>query len=264
MNLKTTILFLLAMPVLIYSCHKDEEGGQEPSYGYIAMEFLHYADGSPLVTDTMMYVNEAGNPYLVNEIQYFISDLTLHRAGGGRVLIDDWKDMHYVDTDLPGTHGWDIPDKLPVGAYEKISFTFGIREEKNSSLMFVNPPESYMFWPEYLGGGYHYMKLNGKWLDKDGRISPFDFHLGIGQIYDTAGNITGFIHNAFEISFPGAAFTLAENETQHIQLTMNVENWFRNPNTYDHDEWGGDIMQKQEAMLLGCENGHDVFSVSFQ
>ena len=42
---------------------------------------------------------------------------------------------------------------------------------------------------------------------------------------------------------------------------MHVDRWFKNPNTYDHNEWGGDIMQKQESMRLGCENGHDVFEI---
>ena len=29
--------------------------------------------------------------------------------------------------------------------------------------MFVNPPEVNMMWPDVLGGGYHYLMLNGKW-----------------------------------------------------------------------------------------------------
>jgi hypothetical protein len=42
---------------------------------------------------------------------------------------------------------------------------------------------------------------------------------------------------------------------------MQVENWFQSPNLYDHNTWGGDIMQNQEAMILGVKNGWDVFKV---
>jgi len=251
---------------LFFSCSKTDEPPKQDD-GKIVFHFTHYNEGLPLLFDTMMYSNAAGNGYLVNEIQYFISDVRLHRQDGTSLLIDQWKAIHYVDTDIPDTHQWQVYDPIEPGDYDKITFTFGISEEKNQSLMFVNPPERDMFWPELLGGGYHYMKLNGKWLADDGIIKPFNFHLGIGQIY--AGgvvdpdSITGFVQNYFEVVLPNSAFSSSSGDTLQFEIRMNVENWFQNPHTYNHDEWGGDIMQKQDVMKLGCENGkEDVFSVS--
>ena len=43
---------------------------------------------------------------------------------------------------------------------------------------------------------------------------------------------------------------------------MNIDNWFRNPNTYDINAFGSAIKQNQEAQRLLKENGHDVFEVS--
>ena len=106
------------------------------------------------------------------------------------------------------------------------------------------------------------MKLNGKWLDMNQFERPYDFHLGIGQIYDPqSGEVTGFIQNYFEIEVPISGFTINKDQETVINLVMQVDNWFRNPHTYDHNEWGGDIMQKQEAMKVACENGDDVFGV---
>jgi hypothetical protein len=254
------ILFFLLIFVL-NACKKDKDQTEDQPEGKVIFTFSHKVNGEPLKIDTLMYVNEFGNQYMVNEIQYHISDVTLHADDGSTFLIDDWKDIHYIDTDLSYTQIWEVFDLIPAGKYNYISFTFGLNENKNQSLMFVNPPQSLMFWPEYLGGGYHYMKLNGKWLTPDQQISPFDFHLGIGQIYDSTGQITGFIQNYFEIVLPNSAFTLSENQVVTINIIMNIENWFRSPNTYDHNVWGPDIMQKQAAMHLACENGHDVFSV---
>lgn len=255
------ILFLLIFSFIV-GCKKNNEPVEEEKFANLTLKFAHYNEGKLLEFDTMIYENEAGNQYLVNEIQYFISDLILHKSDGNNILIDDWKDIHYIDTDISSTHTWKIPDKLLPGNYNSISFTFGICEEKNQSLMFLNPPQSFMFWPEYLGGGYHYMKLNGKWLSDENKINPFDFHLGIGQIYYSyPDSITGFIQNYFEVNLPSSSFELIENQTKEIEISMNIENWFRNPNVYDHDVYGGDIMQNQEAMKLACENGHDVFTV---
>lgn len=259
--------FFVLIPILFFifsSCSQNSDP-PAPTPAKISFHFTQCNEGSPQEFDTMKYVNAAGNHYLVNEIQYFISDVKLHFEDGNVQLLDGWKDIHYVDTDLPETHTWNVFDDIETGVVEKVSFTFGISEEKNNSLMFVNPPERDMFWPEYLGGGYHYMKLNGKWLADDGTIKPFDFHLGIGQIYAggivNVDSITGFVQNYFEVELANSSFVINAGDDLNFEIRMNVENWFQSPNTYNHDEWGGDIMQKQEAMHLACENGkEDVFS----
>ena len=252
--------FLISI-LLISSCKTDTDP-VEDQFGKLRFSFVHRIDGQPIVFDEMKYTNEAGNNYLVNEIQYFISDVILHKNNGSELMLDAWEDIHYVDTDIENTQTYAFKDEIPLGNYSKITFTFGINEQKNQSLMFINPPESYMFWPELLGGGYHYMKLNGKWLDTLNQISPFNFHLGIGQIYYSfPDSITGFVQNYFEVDLPNSSVQINAGETLNLTLVMNVENWFKNPNTYDHNEWGGDIMQKQDAMKLACENGWDVFTI---
>jgi hypothetical protein len=258
------VLILIFLTLGLFNSCGEKDDPPEEEKGKIVFHFTHFNDGAELEYDTMKYTNAAGNHYLVNEIQYFISDVKLYGTDGSVQMIDDWKDIHYVDTDIESTQTWQVYDPIEIGEYDKISFTFGINEEKNQSLMFLNPPERDMFWPEFLGGGYHYMKLNGKWLAEDNVIKPFNFHLGIGQIY--AGgviepdSITGFVQNYFEVELPASAFSIAKGEEKHFEIRMNVENWFLNPHIYNHDEWGGDIMQKQDAMKLGCENGQqDVF-----
>ena len=110
-------------------------------------------------------------------------------------------------------------------------------------------------------GGYHYMKLNGFWMNTAHVRTPYNFHLGVGQEYDEEGHIVAFVQNAFEVTLPASAFTIRAGETRNITLTMHVESWFDTPHTYDHNVFGGMIMNNQEAMHLISENGRDVFSV---
>jgi hypothetical protein len=116
--------------IFISSCKKDDKP-EEDQNGKLVFNFSHVVNGEDIVFDTMKYVNAAGNPYLVNEIQYFISDVTLYKSDGSQMIIDDWKDIWYVDTDLPDTWHWQMKDDIPVGTYDSITFRFGISEEKN-------------------------------------------------------------------------------------------------------------------------------------
>jgi len=253
---------LAFLSFLWVSCAKKVSSEPDEEYGNVHIYFEHSCDNSPLYFDTLVYTNEAGNQYLVNEIQYFISDVTLYKDDGTVKIIDDWKDIHYVDTDIPETFNWKVYDKIVPGSYDSIAFTFGFNEVKNISFMYVNSPEKEMFWPEYLGGGFHYMKLNGKWLPNgQAQTLPFNFHMGIGQIYyENTDSIIGYVHNHFRVSLPGSEFSVSPGSHESFVFVMNVEKWFEEPHMYNHDEFGGDIMQKQQAMQIAKENGWNVFN----
>ncbi len=259
--LQTTAILFLTFSLFFGACQK---GPSPKKFGTMDIVFKHSVGQQPLQFDTMKYVNTAGNPYMVSNIQYFISNICLHKANGDSVLFDkngQNQNIHYVDTDLPDTWQWQLPDSIEEGEYTAISFTFGLNKKENKSLRFPNPPESAMFWPQYLGGGYHYMKLNGKWRGPNDTIRMFNFHLGIGQLYDAVGNITGFVQNYFIVKLPNSSFSIKGGQTVQLTLNMDVNEWFENPNVYDFNKWGGKIMQNQKAMHLACQNGHNVFSV---
>ena len=259
------ITFLFGTLLLInVSCNNDEPDDNTTS-GHISFSFTHLVDGLALQKDNMKYVNAAGNPYEINQVMYFISDVTLHKSDGTKKLISDWKDIHYVDIDIPETLKWDVYDDIPAGAYDSVSFVFGITGEKNKSFMFVNPPEVNMMWPDILGGGYHYMMINGSWKDDANVIKSYAFHMGIGQLYKSnvieVDSIYAFVQNYFSVKLPNSAFTVEANKTRQIEIIMNIDSWFKTPHIYNHNYWGGAIMQNQPAMQMAKENGVDVFKI---
>ena len=261
------LLFLLFLLVVIinFSCKKPQENPLVAETGHISFKFTHVVDGLPLQIDTMKYVNAAGNPYSIYDLQYFISDVTLHKSDGTKKIISDWKDIDYVDIHIPSTLTWDVYDSIPVGTYDSISFTFGISGAKNKSFMFVNYPEVNMMWPDLLGGGYHYMMINGKWQDSISQIENFNFHLGIGQLYKSnatncVDSIYAFVQNYFNVTLPNSTFSITEGTTRHVEIIMNVDSWFKTPHIYNHNYWGQNIMQNQSALQIVKENGYDVFT----
>jgi hypothetical protein len=261
---KNIFFALIILIFAVFSACIKEHKDPNLDGGKIIFKFAHYIDGQPLVKDTMKYVNAAGNHYSVSEVKYFISDVILYKSDGSKQFIFKWKDIQYVDESLPESKIWNVFDRIQSGVYDSISFTFGITKEKNISFMYVNPPEVNMAWPDQLGGGYHYLMINGFWKNTNNLRTPFNFHLGIGQIYsgiNNTGTITGFVQNYFRVSLKNSQFTISNGQTKEIQLIMNIDNWFKTPHIYDHNYWGGAIMQNQPAMQMAKENGFDVFTV---
>lgn len=258
-NLRKIILFssLILAGLFLSSCDPKDKNGNEDT-GKLKIGFYHTVGGIDVEYNNMKYVNEAGNPYLVTDIKYFISDVILYRSDGQTVQINDWQDIFYVDSQIPSTMTWDIYDPIPVGHYDSLSFIFGINKDKNISGLFVNPPESNMFWPDFLGGGYHYLQINGKWKNTPNTDHPFNFHTGIGV--EVNGNETVYHHTYFRVNLPASSFDIGNDQTTSVGIQMNIESWFKTPHTWDWNIIGGAIMQNWQAMQMAMENGHDVFT----
>lgn len=286
MKKRSYIFMFLSILIFAFftSCEKKTS---ENELGSISVSVKHTINGEAAVFDQFIYTNEAGNQYELSEIQWFITNLALIGEDGSKISIIDENDAWYIDSDIPESMQRSF-NQIPEGAYVKLQFTFGFSKETNQSHRFVNPPESFMFWPQYLGGGYHYMKLNGKWMNENGLKEPFNFHLGIGQIYDSTATkseyvdltsccakdhcegysppakilpVKEFVHNDFTLIFDNLDLFVKSGEEVELKMEMKIENWFKGPHVYDHNVWGGSIMQQQEAMKLGAENGIDVFSI---
>lgn len=257
--MKKTHLFILALSLVLAACTKPK------GYGDLSIRIDYSINDKPLITDSLCYTNEAGNEFMITEIQWFLSQIELQDERGEWFRLDhenaqflvvlptDW--IFYIDTNIPESQILRILP-LPTGKYKTLRFIFGLNEEDNQTGLFSNPPEANMFWPEPLGGGYHYMKLNGKYLDENEQLAPLNIHLGIGQNEDK----TEFYQNYFSVALP-IDLTISESTENQLDLTMIVDNWFRNPNLYDFNVFGSAIMQNQDAQQALKENGNDVFRI---
>ena len=230
----------MTLALLVVSCKKNEERG------IVDVCVSYSVNGKALITDSLCYTNEVENKFLITEIQWFISKLELQDEQSKWVELEPR--IFYIDTNIPESQKLRI-SSIPVGQYKALRFTFGLDETDNLSGRFSDPPEANMFWPELLGGGYHYIKLNGKFANADDQLAPLNIHLGFCQQ-----------PNHFTVELP-TNLNIAENAQNQLDLVMVIDNWFRSPNLYDFNEWGSAIMQNQAAQQALKENGNDVFVI---
>lgn len=257
--MKRTQFCALYLILVLAACTKPEQ------HADMSINIGYSVNGKPLVTDMLDYENEAGNRFLITEIQWFLSNIQLLGQDGKWHTLKhldamdsggmDTQHIFYIDTDNPESHTL-RGQKIPIGHYSLLRFTFGLDETDNQTGLFNDPPEAEMFWPYILGGGYHYMKLNGKYLDSEGRLAPLAIHLGIGQ----NENCTEFYQNYFTLEFP-IDFDVKANTKNSIDITMVIDNWFRYSHTIDFNVYGSHIMQNQAAQQALKENGNNVFSI---
>ena len=238
----TGVLIVLGLAV---GCSKNET--PNPISANVNLHFAHLVDGNDVVLDRVLYSNAVGQDYSVKTIKYFISRVQLHTAENKTV---DMEDILYVDVRTEESLSQTLEAKIPEGNYTGISFVYGLVPDDNITGRFTAPPESLMEWPVPMGGGYHYMKLEGEYVIND-ESNFYNFHAGMlnGQPYEVHVDLTS------------TAFTVKGQQVD-LEIAMEIQNWFKNPNNWDFAYFGGGIMGNAEAQQTVHDNGQDVFNVN--
>lgn len=275
--LKTTVVTSLLAPLMLLgagACGDDEQQAGADAHEHhdghvhadaavsdpdaevaaykVTIAFEHLVDGSPVTIGTETpYTNAAGNAFGVSLVRYFISNVTLHLTGGATL---EATGAHFVDHEMPATRTYELDLDIPVGTLESISFVMGIPEAQNTTGAFPNEPESLMEWPTMLGGGYHYMKFEGRYINN--ASEPFNFRAHSGP---TRGN-----DYSFAVALPAGNRSVGEADMT-LTLQMNLEEWFTDPNTWDLNNYFTQampgIMGNEAAQASLMENGATVFSL---
>src|SRR5690554_1911095 len=215
--LMSSLLFALS---LLFSCKKDSP---EPTQGSSStlvesiLTFKHKVDGQPIDFDTVKYTNFFGNTFSVETLRYFISNVMLINSLGETINIQD---VIYVDAREEEHSQFKLITTIPNGNYTAMRFTFGLDSVMNQTGLFNNFPEAAMEWPMMMGGGYHYMKLEGRCEIEDS-YNHFNFHTGP----------LNKNKNYFNVEIP-MNLDVA-NGSFDVALVMEIQNWFQNPNTFD-------------------------------
>lgn len=240
------LIFILFLSSLVMSCGPDDPIIVKTTY-----TFTFNWDGTPVsVADFggFNYVNEHGESLSIERMRYLISNITFNHSDGTSAILDG-----YNLVDLTNSTGltYAPTTELSAGDYSSIDFTFGFDDEDNKE-SYPDLNSANWNWPAMLGGGYHFMQFEGKFVDTNGDNENFAYHNGTARI-----TTDEFEVNHFTASIDG--FELTGNA--EIEIQMNIAEWFKNPEEWDLNEFHAPLMPIYEAQKMMNRNGASVFSL---
>jgi hypothetical protein len=159
-----------------------------------------------------------------------------------------------VDQDEPTTLSWVLDVDVPAETLASISFVMGLPPALNVTGAFPDGSEALMEWPEMMGGGYHYMKFEGRYIND--ASEPFNFRTH-------SGGLSG-VDYSFDVSLDAGNRPLPVGDTT-LTVQMNLEQWFTGPNDWDLNNYfttaTPGIMGNPAAQESLRDNGSTVFSL---
>ncbi len=249
---KIVLLFFALIPFL--ACDNDDDTTTPVVESDVSINFTQSFDGQSITANefsNLEYTNENGEQLSISRLRYLMTDIVLTDSDGIETVIADY---NFVDVGESTGAVLDAPTKFEQGDYT-LSMRFGFSDADNNG---VYPDLNALSWgvPAPLGGGYHYMQMEGVYINSEAVNTNYQFHT-IRAAQNPGDDVTltdtSIAVNLGTITIDGSATT--------IQVNMNIENWYKNPNLWNLNELYTMLMPNYDAQILMNENGQDVFTL---
>jgi hypothetical protein len=227
--------------IAFLSCNNEEENGMA------TLIFSHNWDGIPITKldfNQLKFTNANGEKLSIEKLRYVLSNISFVGAKNNH-LVDIGEDTGMLLT---------ITD-LNTGI-NNLKFTFGFKDEDNIDGVYQDLNSVNFNVPGMLGGGYHYMQFDGKYLDINNQETGFNYHT-IRAVNRTDPNNLILQDTSFEVDFG----TVEIGNNTIIEIKVNLAEWFKNPNTWNLNELNTVLMPNFDAQILMNANGKSVFSL---
>ncbi len=247
------------IPILLFSfltlvsCHKDND--DTITQVNATFNFTHNWDGASVSNvnfNTIQYTNANGEQLSITKLRYLISKITFQKTNGEKITLDGY---NLIDATNNSSLSFTPTSTIPTGEYSKVTFTFGFNNDDNYNGNYTDLNSASWNVPAMLGGGYHYMQFEGKFIDNTATETGYAYHAI--RAVDNSKTPQEFKDTFFEVDL--GAITITNNAAFNIK--MNIAEWFKNPNTWDLNTLNSMLMPNFNAQVMMFENGQDVFSL---
>jgi hypothetical protein len=251
--MKKVVLVILISCSYFFSCSKHQD--ENISQSSITLNFSHHWDGT-LVTNSdfnaVKFINAFGNQLSIEGLRYLISKVTFYKTNGSKRELQGY---NLIDVTNNQTLVFSPQTLIDQGTYSNVTFTFGFNNEDNAG-NYTDLNSALWNVPAALGGDYHYMQLDGKFLNTLNQEQGFNYH--VIRAVENPGDHPTFPQDTF-FNVDLGPVTIYNNTTFNIE--MNIADWFKNPNTWDLNILNQMLMPNANAQIMMYENGLNVFSL---
>ncbi len=245
---------LLIFVFTLCSCSENNDGNTSLESN-ITFNFSHTWDNT-LINNTdfnsIKFTNENGEQLSITKLRYLISKI---RFTSSKNEIIEVSSYNLIDVTNNATLSFSPNTKIPNGEYNNVSFIFGFDNEDNYTKNYPDLNSASWNVPDVLGGGYHYMQLEGKFLDTSTTETGYAYHAI--RAVDNNGSSQQFQDTFFTVNL--GSVTLSRDTLFNIE--MNVSQWFKAPNTWNLNVLNSMLMPNFNAQVMMFENGQNVFQL---
>lgn len=239
--------------MLLISCSND--GAKTDGMVKATFNFIHHWDNTIITNanfNTVHYTTANGEELSIERLRYLISNITFEKPDGETIRLEG----HNLIDVTNGTNLSFTPNEsIPIGDYTNVSFTFGFTNEDNIDGEYIDLNSASWNVPTMLGGGYHYMQLEGKFIDDTATETGYQYH--VIRAVDTSGAEIEFQDTFFQVDLG----LVTISDTVAFEISMNVAEWFKNPNQWELNELHSMLMPNFGAQIMMSQNGKMAFSL---
>lgn len=256
-----TLLFLTISAFIITSCSSNNDELAEKVD--ITINFNHLWDDDVITIDDFNiteYENDNDETLTIERLRYLISNIYVKNDND---IITDITDYVLVDLGEDKNTTLSAETLLIDGTYD-LYMTFGFSDEDNYIEEGYTDLNSESFEvPSILGGGYHYMQFDGKFINSLNVETGFNYHMvRATNATTTTGNQEEILATGIDTSFEIDLGEIEiENNAVTINIAVDIAEWFVNPNTWDLNEFHQMLMPNYDAQIMMNANGTSVFSL---
>ena len=247
------IIYLLCFAIVSLSC-TDKDDDIDSAKVSLTLNFSHEWDGTAIAAsdfNNIQFQNANGDQMSIERLRYLISDVTLSQTGSPDIVLEGY---NLIDVGNETGMSYTPSTTITPGTYN-VSFTFGFKNEDNTSSVYADLNSASWNVPDMMGGGYHYMQLDGKFMNSSNVETGYNFH-AIRAVDNSSGTPVFPQDTFFTVSL--GSVTLTSNST--LGVKANIAEWFKNPNTWDLNTLHTMLMPNHNAQIMMYQNGQDVFT----
>ena len=241
--------------IVVFLTMESCDNEATPLEGQIRFKFTHDWDGISVGQKdfyAIQFTNANGQQISIERLRYLISKITLTHEDGETKVLDGY---NLIDLENPETLTFRPSQNIVLGRYTKVSMTFGFNQADNQDGIYPDLNAASWNVPGMLGGGYHFMQFDGKFINQADETANFNYH-AIRAVDRTDPDNLIFQDTFFEIDL-GA---LNLNNNTEIEVNMNIAEWFKNPNLWDLNQLSILLMPNFDAQIKIAQNGRSVFT----
>ena len=245
--MKKYLCLLVVCFALFINCKDEKDCCVFPEQQMVTLKFTHNWNGIAIANkdfNALKFTNQNEEKISIEKLRYLISNISFI----------NFKNYKLIDVNENSENFITISDFTP-GTYQ-LKFRFGFSDEDNIDGAYQDLNSVNFNVPGMLGGGYHYMQFDGKFLNTKNLESGFNYHT-IRAVDNTDANNLKFEDTSFEVDLG----TIEITSNTEIEIKMNVAEWFKNPNIWNLNELNTILMPNFEAQKMMSANGKSVFSL---